>query len=234
MSSLSLPNLATLRLVCDNFKVAIDLISMFRPVVAHTLSIKAFRTFEQPPVSLRTDHLGSLLFSVHSISWKPSYREIPYIRNLIELAPNVRVLSVDVYTPRDPLDLREDGCLTITQLCSGLMPGNDGIPFPCLENFKGELLVLYFDEEEDSNVHLVAEGMQNLDQAERVQKLGEAVDGLFGRIQYMLLELLKVRRTAGAVPLQLLDLSVRPNRNTRHSGRSLHFKVSFQATAITE
>jgi hypothetical protein len=199
--NLSLPNLAILRLRCNNLKVAIDLISSLRSTALQTLSVTTFRDHSnrgETPVYLRTDHLGVLLPSVHSIRLILCYDDILYIRNLSGLAPNTRVLSVDIY----PLggstssDLWKGGYLAITQLCFGLMPGYEGVPFRYLENFKGGLpmAVLYFDEAKDSDE-------QNLD---------ESASELLRRV-LMLPELLKSREIAGAVPLQLLDLSVRLN-----------------------
>jgi hypothetical protein len=98
-----------------------------------------------------------------------------------------------------------------------LRPGNDGIPFPYLDKFKGELSVLYLDE---------AEGAQNL---------GEAADKLFKDIQNILLKLLMDRAaTAGAVPLQLLDLSVHLDDDAVTYGDALAFKISFRAAAVAE
>lgn len=221
ITNLSLPNLAVLRVDCVNLAVAIDLISKFQPTAVHTLSIRTRRGKQgEPLVPLHTDHLGILLSSVLSLNIDLFYSEIPHIKILSELAPNVQVLSIksDWDLDLDYPDVRQDGCLPFTQLCSSLMPGDEGISFPYLDDFKGELPVVYFGEAGQSDE-------QNLD---------GATDKLSGRIQHMLRDLLKSRETAGAVPLRLLDLSVEDFVRQRTSGKPPAFKVSFKAAATAE
>jgi len=196
ITNLSSPNLAELDVTCMNLAVAIDLISKFQPSALRTLSIQSTMTGEQL-VPIHTDHLGTLLPSLHSINFHLDYKEIPHIRNLSGLAPNVEILAINTThgayrLDRDPNAL-QDGCLSFTRLCSSLMPGDEGIPFPYLNDFEGQLPVLYSGEARHSDV-------QNVD---------GAADELSGHIRCMLVDLLKSREGAGGVLLQIMDLSVR-------------------------
>jgi hypothetical protein len=209
MTNLSLPNLTALQVSCVNLAVSIDLISRFRHTAVHTLSIES-RARKEQVVSLCTNHLGALIPSVRSINCHLTYKEFPYFRNLSRLAPNTQKLSVNYGTGYlrviawSPPDVGQGGCTTFAQFCSNLMPREEEVPFPYLNNLEVKLPVQYLDKPQGKP---------------------------FGHIKDMMLDLLAHREAAGAIPLRLVSSS---QRKRMVSGFESFFWVSFQATVTTK